>query len=117
MLMWTCQTCGETHEDRFDACWKCARTEDAVPPVAEQQVRGFSTVLRCISAFAVIGLILGFILGGIAAGSQAGSPHDKEFLAVLGSSAGFVYGGAVGATGGLMVGLFVWALFPYKGKR
>jgi len=22
--MWTCQHCGETSEDQFDSCWKCA---------------------------------------------------------------------------------------------
>ena len=22
--MWTCEKCGEKHEDEFDSCWKCA---------------------------------------------------------------------------------------------
>lgn len=24
--MWTCQTCGEQHEDQFDSCWKCSNS-------------------------------------------------------------------------------------------
>jgi hypothetical protein len=26
--MWTCTECGETHEDSFDACWKCGNARD-----------------------------------------------------------------------------------------
>ncbi len=26
--MWKCKTCGETHEDQFEACWKCDTRRD-----------------------------------------------------------------------------------------
>jgi hypothetical protein len=27
--MWACQKCGESVEDQFDSCWKCAATKGA----------------------------------------------------------------------------------------
>jgi|KBSSwiStaDraftv2_1062776.scaffolds.fasta_scaffold338731_2 hypothetical protein len=37
--MWTCNKCGERHEDEFDSCWKCAQNEAPLPPdtAAEEQ--------------------------------------------------------------------------------
>ncbi len=33
--MWTCTSCGEKHEDSFDACWKCGTARD--PSVQTQE--------------------------------------------------------------------------------
>lgn len=30
--MWTCPTCGESIDDAFDACWRCAKAEDPPAP-------------------------------------------------------------------------------------
>jgi hypothetical protein len=30
--MWSCAACGETSDDSFDACWRCAKPAEPEPP-------------------------------------------------------------------------------------
>ena len=30
--MWTCARCGESSDDAFDACWRCAQPAEPEPP-------------------------------------------------------------------------------------
>jgi hypothetical protein len=33
--MWTCEKCGERHQDEFDSCWKCAQNQASSAPEEE----------------------------------------------------------------------------------
>lgn len=37
--MWTCQHCGESSEDQFDSCWKCATPRVSAEPLTPPPVK------------------------------------------------------------------------------
>jgi uncharacterized protein YbjQ (UPF0145 family) len=44
-MTWKCHTCGESHEDQFDSCWKCGIEREgngAVPDFEIQESRSFT---------------------------------------------------------------------------
>lgn len=115
--MWICPTCGEPHEDQFAECWKCAGaalegqfSTVPLPPVAtERRVRPVSAILsRGVAAF-FVGTFIAFVLA---------NANQAALLRQVGVEASFA-GAAVfslicGAVLGLIVGLFVWVVFPYE---
>jgi len=105
--MWTCERCGEKHEDQFDSCWKCAgqsASEQAPVPVA-RPTRG----LGWIVVAALAGIAVGMVLGGTIASRWSGG---DSFAVFIGGLIGAILGLPVGALGGTIV----WALFPYRGE-
>ncbi len=44
--MWTCQKCGEKHEDQFDSCWRCSNPTAAKTLEYEADVSPLKC-LRC----------------------------------------------------------------------
>lgn len=99
--MWTCPGCGEMHDDRFDACWKCAEVEE--PPAPPQQHSGETRSLFPVGGRMVL---YGAIAGGM----------FRTAFADFGLSA-MMHGAAIGAAIGLIVGAVFWAAFPYKNSQ
>ena len=90
---------------------------DFVESPEDREVRGW----RWIALPALVGLVIGGGVGAIyykiafgplwnAAGVQPIFGMDRALLTGLG------FGSAIGAAGGMAVGAFVWAFFPYKRK-
>ncbi len=46
--MWTCDQCGEVHEDQFQSCWKCAGIAAAAAGVDEGLGRNGAPPPRCL---------------------------------------------------------------------
>ena len=42
-MSWTCKSCGESHEDPFDSCWKCGIEKDGTIPFSG---RDFETIFH-----------------------------------------------------------------------
>lgn len=109
--MWTCERCGETHEDQFTACWKCAgadrpRAPEQPPPT----VRGTSVVVRAT----VVGLLLGLVVGPLLPLSL---PDVKDANRLPSALIALPLGLVGGALAGAAIGAALWALFPYRDDR
>ncbi|MBL9150328.1 MAG: hypothetical protein JNM94_16690 [Phycisphaerae bacterium] len=55
--MWTCPTCGEAHDDQFDACWRCtgrAKDAEAPAPIAPPTLSPWRC-LRCPTVLQFLG--------------------------------------------------------------
>ena len=59
--MWTCQTCGERHDDEFDSCWKCALPSLPIDCTAVEGADSLWWLVAVISpiAFAVLDFLIG----------------------------------------------------------
>jgi hypothetical protein len=96
--MWTCQVCGESHEDQFDSCWKCAGEEASAltSPPAPARTRG-----------------LGWLLLPTLFGLVVGLPVVLA-LSFLPGAASFVVGLAITVV--VVGGAVLWAFVPYLGE-
>ena len=73
--MWKCPKCGEEIEDRFDSCWKCAKTDvlaDARNSAARKPLRGmFSLYWRRGWLVLLLNFCVGLSIAGARAALQA----------------------------------------------
>jgi hypothetical protein len=91
--MWKCPKCGESIEDQFDSCWKCAPVPEEEKPRKERRPLPLRKLVRYLIALVVLGLIwLGFFLPGALrrreAEREAQSTVDR-LQPVVGSDARF----------------------------
>ena len=113
--MWTCEKCGEAHQDQFKECWKCVGTEmqplpaeaplPSAPPPAPIQRELRST--RSMVSLLVPRVAVGFVVGMLACGAilnWRGRPLS-DAIAIS---------GVVGTVFGAVVGVFLWVAFPYE---
>ena len=64
--MWTCQKCNETHEDSFEACWKCGTSKDGVedpsfPRVDSNQASEQSSAPVCLCPACNEPMVVGYV--------------------------------------------------------
>lgn len=97
--MWVCENCGESHEDQFTECWKCAGEILKRSQVPDQSVRTLKTVIN----WSVLGMLAGVFMGG---GFFLGRGQGLTEAIFNGCLVGLVFGG--------MVGAFLWVFFPYQ---
>lgn len=105
--MWVCERCGEQHEDQFKECWKCFDKKldehvTAAPPrpaPPEPTLRPTSAILIRM----VIAMTVAMSLG-VAIAQRTGS--DLSDAAIAGSIFALIVG--------VIVGIFLWVLFPYE---
>jgi hypothetical protein len=59
--MWTCDKCGETHDDQFDSCWNCAGVDSEVPvPIfPRRRLRLFRVLMAGVVAAVTLGVCCG----------------------------------------------------------
>lgn len=107
--MWICQRCGEPHQDQFKDCWKCIGAETAeletpelAPPVPTTPERPLRS-LRSILLRALIGFGIGTLLSMVLTHRSGVSLMTATNLALC-----------FGAVTGLLVGVFVWVVFPFE---
>ena len=118
--MWTCKRCGEPHQDQFKECWKCVGAEmdehvTAEPPrpelpkhPPERRLRSTGSILLRAGTGFLLGTLLSmsscnFISPQTVIPDQDLTATNKVIIALI-----------VGATFGVIVGLFFWVMFPYE---
>lgn len=110
--MWTCPTCGETHENQFVECWKCFGKEHEyhvsekplppAPPAQDRTLRPVGSILFRVAIAFVIGVIM-----GMAMLYRGGRPFAEAAAISLG----------VGISMGLSIAVVLWVVFPYEPAR
>jgi hypothetical protein len=116
-IMWICPRCGEPHQDQFKECWKCVGAEmdehvTAEPPrpkpPPERRLRSTGSILLRAGIGFLLGMLLSmsscnFVNPQTVLPGQDLTATNKVFIALV-----------VGAIFGVIVGLFLWVMFPYE---
>ena len=118
--MWICPRCGEPHQDQFKECWKCvgAETDEHVtaePPRPQPPKQPPERRLRSTGSI-LLRAGIGFLLGTLLSMSSCNfiSPQTVISDQDLTATNKVIIALIVGATFGVIVGLFFWVMFPYE---
>ena len=118
--MWICRKCGEPHQDQFKECWKCVGAEidgqvmagepklpPALPP-KERKLRSLGSILLRVGIGFLVGLVIGL--------SSLNFINPRTILPdewIVSTTNKIVLGLIAGAIFGILVGIFIWVVFPY----
>lgn len=91
-MAWTCDACGESHEDGFDSCWSCGWGRDGRPPQHDLDERFMGLPLPCVTTPAIAGREILGALGVVGGEAILGANILRDLLGsladVLGGRAG-----------------------------
>src|SRR5215471_18179254 len=74
--MWTCSKCGESIEDQFDSCWKCAgEARKEMTPAAAPKLKWFQYVFAVHISYAIPWLAILLLVSSVSQHTDVRSPE------------------------------------------